>query len=160
MYQIFCDASIEPFQPNGIIAWAYIVKYKGEIIHQKAKTSNKGLGATNNLGEFQAVLASLLWLIKLPKNKQYPVIINSDSQLIVNQCLGKWDCKAGNLVPLYKLAKQAIKRYPKNILFRWIPREKNYEADALSRTVYDEKELEYFRRNKLNIIHGNDDISW
>ena len=159
MYHINCDASIEPFNPGGIVAWGFIVKAKKKIIHKEAGISVRGgEEATNNVGEYHAVIAALLWLLGLPKDQQRPAIVRSDSQLIVNQCLGTWQCKDEKLIPLNEMVQKARQRYPLNITFHWVPREENSEADSLSRTAYDKEELEYWRTNQLDILFEGDDL--
>jgi ribonuclease HI len=159
LYSIFTDSSIEPVNPGGLVSWAFIVRIGKKVVHEDTEVSvHGGEFATNNVGEFHAVVAAMLWLLKLPKEKRFPVIINSDSQLIVNQCQGVWDCRDPKLVPLRDMVIKAKKKYGRNVTFHWIPREKNTEADALSRTAYDEKELAYFREHQLDILFNGDDI--
>lgn len=160
MYVINCDCSIEPFNPGGILAWAFIVRRNKKVIHEKCGTSLRGRGATNNVGEYHAVIAALLWLLKLPPEEHHPAFIMSDSQLIINQCNGDWRCKDEKLIPLHAMALKAQEEYNKSITFKWISRDKNGEVDALSRTAYDEDELEYFRKNQLDIAFEGDDVSW
>ena len=161
MYFINCDCSIEPFNPGGILAWAFIVKQNKKVIHKDCRTSLRGKEATNNIGEYHAVIAALLWLIQLPPEKQRrPAIIMSDSQLIVNQLSGSWNCNSENLIPLRDMAHKAMKRYLGRVTLKWVPRSQNQEADALSRTAYDEDELKYYRDNQLDIIFDGDDITF
>lgn len=161
MYIIHTDASIEPFNPGGVVAWAFIVKQGSNTVHKEAGVSHRGGEmATNNVGEYNAVVAAMLWLIKLPDSKKFPAIIKSDSQLIVNQCSGTWGCKDDKLIPLYDMVMKARKRYGRNVTFQWIPREKNSEADALSRTAYDEEEIAYFKDHQIDILFDGDDLSF
>lgn len=156
MYFVKCDCSIEPFNPGGILAWAFVVKRNKKLVHQACATSDRGRDATNNRGEYHAVIAALLWLLRL--EEPLPAIVMSDSELIINQITGKWRCKDQELARLRDVAVRAVKSYKSRITFKWIPREKNTEADALSRTAYDEEELQYFRDNKLDIIFEGDDV--
>jgi len=161
MLFINTDSSIEPFNPGGIVSWAFIVKNGQNLVHQEAGISVKGGAlATNNIGEYHAVIAAMLWLIKLPVGKRQPVIIKSDSQLIVNQCSGTWECRDEKLVPLHEMVIKAKARYGRGVTFQWIPREKNTEADALSRTVYDEDEVKHFKDNQIDILFEGDDITF
>lgn len=158
MYHIYCDASIEPINPGGVCAWAYIVKYKGERIHEDVRIEGWGDKFTNNMGEYMAVVGAMLWLIRLPLEKQKPVILRSDSQLIINQCLGKWGCHDRKLVNYHALIAKAQQQYSKNIKFHWIPREQNQEADALSRSLYTEKMLKIIKDRQLELTFGDDDL--
>jgi len=160
MYMIHGDASCEPFHPDGILAWAFIVKLKGKIVHQDVHISGWGKGCTVNIGEYQAVLGALMWLCSLPLSERKPAVIHSDSQLIVNQCKGIYGCKADNLIPLLDLVKRAKKRYRKTIFFKWIPREQNGEADALSRSLYTEEALAVMKKHHMDILFDGDDLPW
>lgn len=162
MYIVNCDCSIEPINPGGILAWAFIVKRPGKgIVYQAASISERGGElATNNVGEYQAVIAAMLWLIGLSPADQEPVILQSDSQLIVNQVNGQWQCHDPKLLPLRNMVLEARDRYTKSITFKWIPRTKNTEVDDLSRTVYDQNELAKMREVLCSpkAIFGDDDI--
>jgi ribonuclease HI len=159
MYVINCDASIEPLNPGGILAWAYVVKLNREIIHKEVQIYDKGHNdLTNNIGEYLAVLGAMHWLITLPEKDHLPVLLQSDSQLVINQVSGKWGCRNHKLVPYYSLIKKGEQHYTKSIKFNWIPREKNKEADALSRSLYTEEMLQEMRDRQLEITFGDDDL--
>lgn len=160
MYLIFCDSSIEPFNPRGILTWGFLVKRPGKgIIHQD--TAIIGWGKkwhTNNLGEMTAVMAAMHWLMGLSEEDQHPVILHSDSELIINQCSGIYGCHEPKLVAILDLIMKAKDNYTRGITFKWIPREKNKEADTLSRSLYTEEMLAIMRANQNNIIFDWDDI--
>jgi ribonuclease HI len=158
MYMIYCDSSIEPFNPDGILSWAFVVKKGGKIIHQDVAISGWGKGTTNNQGEYQAVVGALLWLVSLPKKQQLPAVVHSDSQLIINQCCGSWGCHDEKLQQLLELVNRAKTRYKKSIFFKWIPREQNTEADALSRTLYTEEAIAVMKRQRVDALFEDDDI--
>jgi len=159
VYFINTDASIVPWNPGGIVAWAFVVKAGKKVIHKDCGISVKGGEmATNNVGEYHAVVAAMLWLISLPKEKRRPVVIKSDSQLIVNQCSGQWNCNDEKLQPLLEMVMKSRKQYGLGVTFKWIEREKNEEADALSRTAYDPAEIQYWKDHQLEITFGDDDI--
>jgi len=161
VYMIYTDSSCQPWHPGGILTWAFLVKHKKQLIHQEAKIIGWGKeDLTVNRGEMTAVLAAMLWLIRLPKEERIPAVINSDSQLVVNQCSESWGCHEPNLKAILDLIFKAKGRYRKSIIYKWIPREKNKEADALSRTPYNERMLALMRANKNNIIHNWDDLPW
>ena len=117
------------------------------------------------MGEYHAVIAALRWAIQLPQEDRRPLIIQSDSQLLVNQCSGRWQVRDEKLAPLRILVSKAIQRYGKAVTFKWVPREQNREVDQLSRRAYDTAEiiaeLEQMRRKKLgDDLWQGDDISW
>ena len=162
MYLIWTDASCQPFHPQGVLTWAFLVKRPGKgIIHQD--TAIIGWGKkhhTNNLGEMTAVMAAVHWLSKLPKEDHHPVILHSDSELIVNQCSGTYNCHDPRLRAILDLIEKAREKYTRGIIYKWIPRERNIEADALSRSLYTEEMLAIMRANRTNIIQNWDNILW
>lgn len=160
MISINCDSSIEPYNPMGILTWAFIAKKGSQLLHKDTKIIGWGPGMTNNRGEMAAVVAAMLWLIKLPEKDQYPVVIRSDSQLIVNQCKGIYQCHDEILRPMKAMIDKARGRYSKNIVFQWISRDKNREADELSRSLYTEKALQLMRDRKTDIEFGGDNITF
>ena len=60
------------------------------------------------------------------------LIVYGDSQLVVRQVNGEWFIKAKELVPMCKTVLE-LKDQITNVTIRWIPREENTEADALSK---------------------------
>ena len=83
---------------------------------------------TNNEAEYTAVLEALKALEKKGITK---AIVCSDSYLVVNQLNGKYKLKSKNLLPIFNEIKEKIKG--KDIVFKWIEREKNKEADKLAK---------------------------
>jgi ribonuclease HI len=164
MYVINCDASIEPYNPGGIMAWAFIVRSlvgptKGEI-HREAGLVGQQLESTNNVAEYCAVIAALAWLLKLPDTDRKPTIIQSDSQLIVNQCSGQWAVNDQKLQPLHTLVREAKQAFGRGITFKWIPREQNADADELSRSLYTTEMLQTLRDRSTKDLFGSDDVPW
>lgn len=110
-----------------------------QLIHQFSQTIGR---ATNNLAEYQAVIAALKWLIA-NKNHQpglsanFPVNFFLDSTLVVNQLNGLWKVKDANLrqqVIQIRLLEAGL-NCP--IQYTAIPREKNLEPDALLNQALD-----------------------
>jgi len=62
-------------------------------------------------------------------------VIYSDSQLLVNQMEGRWGIKDGLYIPYFVNCRDIIREYRllPRLVFKWIPREQNTEADRLSK---------------------------
>jgi len=75
---------------------------------------------TNNELEYLALIYALEYTNNNYKNK--PVLICSDSQLVVNQMNGKWRVTTDHLMPLYEKCDRKIR---KNIKISWIRRNRN-----------------------------------
>ncbi len=83
---------------------------------------------TNNQAEYRAIIAALEEAIRLGARQ---VELNSDSELIVRQIMGKYRVKNTALKPLYQRVKQLGSRLD-SFTINHIPREENKEADNLA----------------------------
>jgi ribonuclease HI len=93
-----------------------------------------GVGMTNNLSEFEALIQGLTWLRDAGHRD---VVVRGDSQLIVNQVNGTWACNAAHLRGLRDQARELVAAAGVRRL-EWVPREKNGRADGESRRAYEE----------------------
>ncbi len=105
-----------------------------KILHQFGHTIGP---ATNNLAEYQAVVAALEYLIT---NKHKPGSINFflDSRLVVNQLNGLWKVKDSNLRQKVIIIRQLEGTLNTSIKYTAIPREQNFEPDALLNQALDQ----------------------
>ncbi len=85
--------------------------------------------ATNNQAEYQGLLLGLRAAASL--NLQ-DLLIEGDSNLIVNQVTGEWQCRDEKLVPLRKQARELLEKFS-YVGIKHVYREKNTYADALSK---------------------------
>jgi len=104
-----------------------------KILHQFSHTIGP---ATNNLAEYQAVVAALEYLIT---NRHKPSSINFflDSRLVVNQLNGLWKVKDSNLRQKVIIIRQLEGTLNTSIKYTAIPREQNFEPDALLNQALD-----------------------
>ncbi|MDD5760512.1 MAG: ribonuclease HI family protein [Candidatus Pacebacteria bacterium] len=102
---------------------------------------------TNNVAEYKAIIFALKkakHLLGKSKLKNTEVIINADSELVVNQLNGKFKILKKDLQPLF-LEVWNLKFDFSDLKFNYIPREKNQRADYLVNSAIDK------RQNTLNI---------
>jgi len=119
----------------GPAAIGVVIKDKqNKIIHQFGHTIGK---ATNNIAEYQGVVAALEYLIT---NKLTPTSINFflDSKLVVNQLKGLWKVKDTNLRQKVIQVRQLEGTLNSTIQYTAIPREKNHQPDALLNQALDQ----------------------
>lgn len=132
IYEIYCDGACEPKNPGGVATFGYAIYLDNTLIDFDYGEICRGNGATNNVAEFWAVIKAL-------ENKNLQerenIIIYSDSKLIINTLSGRWRLHKPHLQKLFKKAKNLENRFTK-VKYKWIPREKNFEADNLSRRPY------------------------
>jgi len=101
-----------------------VIKRNGKVIKEISDSLGQG---TNNIAEYKAVIRAMREAKKL---KVKGIVINSDSQLVVNQLNGKFRVKNEGLKPAYKEAKKLMGGM--KVKLRLIPREKNKIANWLS----------------------------
>ncbi len=105
-----------------------------KIIHQFGHTIGP---ATNNLAEYQAVIAALEYL-NTNKHKSDSINFFLDSRLVVNQLNGLWKVKDTNLRQKVITIRQLEGTLNTAIKYTAIPREKNFEPDALLNQALDQ----------------------
>ena len=136
MIEVYFDGLCQPVNPGGIACYAFIVKKGGKTIHRDCGVATEPFSkdATNNVAEYTALIKALEWLIedKLTSDR---IEIKSDSQLIVRQLSGDYKVKAKRIIPLYKKV-LLLKDKFKELDIRWLARDQNKEADALTNEAY------------------------
>jgi ribonuclease HI len=114
----------------GPAAFAYTIDRPGD----SSVEENGCLGdTTNNIAEYTAVIRALENAQKLGGRK---LIVNSDSELIVNQMNGVYKVKHPGLQPLHQQAKELSRQFDQ-VAFRHIPRAQNKRADQLYNAALD-----------------------
>jgi ribonuclease HI len=130
--EIFFDGACLPFNPNGVATYGFVIKNSGKIVSSGSGiASEKG---TNNIAEYTALIKALEKALELGYTK---VKIYGDSLLVVNQINGIYEVKSSNIYPLYEKACKLLKSLS-GWKIQWIRREKNIDADKLSRYAFIE----------------------
>jgi len=91
---------------------------------------------TNNTAEYEALIYGLQLLID--RNLIRPLIIYSDSQLMVRQLNGAYKIKQPHLRSLAGRVHELLQNFPSHEIIH-IPREQNREADSLANEAIDER---------------------
>ena len=92
--------------------------------------------ATNNIAEYNGLLAALTWAIE---NGHRQVRIRADSELLVKQMRGEYKVKHPGLQPLFARARMMVMELDR-VIFEHVRREFNKDADRLSNVGMDEAE--------------------
>ncbi len=109
---------------------------KSEIREHKI---SKYIGeATNNQAEYQAVIEALKWVEENIKESDLEIECFLDSELIVEQLNQRYKIKNEGLKPLFWQIRDLMMALGGKISFKYIPREKNKEADKLVNKAIDE----------------------
>lgn len=93
--------------------------------------------ATNNIAEYQALLACLRKAIDM--NCKH-LIVHSDSQLMVRQMCGVYRVKDKTLQTFHREASALLRQAPFTFKILHVDREHNGDADLLANTGIDSKE--------------------
>jgi ribonuclease HI len=137
LIEVYFDGLCQPINPGGISCYAFLVKSGGRTIYSDYGIAVEPFSqdSTNNVAEYTALVKALQWLLenKLGYTK---VEIKSDSQLIVNQLTGDYKVKSKRIMSLYKQV-LVLKSKFQDIQIKWVPREKNREADRLTNKAYN-----------------------
>jgi ribonuclease HI len=133
------DGLCEPINPRGIACYGFVIYSGGVNVYSENGFVGAGMfgdDVSNNVAEYIALIKGLKWLVE---NGLYDneVVVQGDSQLVIYQLNHIYGVHAYRIIPLYEQAQKLIKNF-KKIRFEWIPREKNSDADALSRRAYIE----------------------
>lgn len=112
---------------NPGLAGAGAVIYKDECELWSGYTF-VGENETNNVAEYSGLILGLTRAIQLNIKS---LIVEGDSQLVINQMKGDYKVNSSNLRKLYETAKILEKSFDK-ISYNHIYREKNKKADQLS----------------------------
>ena len=140
MIELFFDGACEPFNPGGTASYGWLIKKDGKELKNGHGVIGSGEGMTNNVAEYSGLIYGLEEFLKL--NLQEKILIKGDSNMVINMISGKWgwNKKKSKWQPheklphLKELLNQALS-FLKKIEYevKWIPREENKEADALSK---------------------------
>ena len=127
----------EPVNPGGVATYGFIiyVEPRIEVSHGYgvAAVGYRGDYATNNVAEYLGAIEALKGLKDLEADRP---ILRGDSKLVVRQLRDEWRVKSPRLKPLYRTAKELVREL--GAFLEWIPRERNVEADELSRIAFKE----------------------
>jgi ribonuclease HI len=137
LIEVYFDGLCQPINPGGISCYAFLVKRGGRTIYSDYGIAVEPFSqdSTNNVAEYTALVKALQWLLE--KNLgSTKVEIKSDSQLIVNQLTGSYKVKSKRIMSLYKQV-LLLKNKFEDIEIKWVPREKNREADSLTNKAYN-----------------------
>jgi ribonuclease HI len=140
MITVYFDGLCYPKNPGGVAAYGYLVSRDGEIVHRGFGAVGEGRGMTNNVAEYEALLASAQWLIDEGIDEK--ILIKGDSELVIKQMNGQYKVSSATSKKYVPEIKKLLEG--RDVSFSWVPREENEEADRLSRMGYEG----YLRRKK------------
>ena len=127
--KIYSDGSATPGE-NGAAAWSFVV-FEGEKEIYSDKGLITGRNTSNIVAEYTALEKALLYVDKnLPDEK---VSLYVDSRLVLYQARGKWNARAGHLIPFRNRCQTLYRENPGVRLYYCKPEEN--KADPLTHEV-------------------------
>jgi len=109
----------------------------GKIENRDHKISKFIGNTTNNQAEYKAVIEALAWVKDNIKAKDLEIKCFLDSELIVEQLNQRYKLKNEGLKPLFWQIRDLVMSLGGKISFKYIPREKNHQADKLANEAID-----------------------
>ncbi len=142
MITINFDGLCYPRNPGGVAAYGYLVYRDGKPIWRGFGSVGEGKGMTNNVAEYEALMAAAQWLVDEEIDEK--ILIKGDSELVIKQMNGQYKVSSATSKKYVPEIKRLLSE--KDVSFQWVPREENEEADGLSRMGYES----YIRRKRGN----------
>ncbi|HYI23791.1 MAG TPA: ribonuclease HI family protein [Thermomicrobiales bacterium] len=117
MYEIVFDGG--SLGNPGLGYGSYEVTSGGDVL-QRVERQEYGQGVTNNQAEYRSLIGALAWLRQhLGDNASgATVVVNGDSQLVLNQVRGTWKVKNEGLRPFHSQARELANQFG-NVTFTW-----------------------------------------
>ena len=146
MITVYFDGLCYPRNPGGVAAYGYAVYRDGKPIWRGFGAVGEGRGMTNNLAEYEALLAAARWLVD--EGIEEKTVIKGDSELVIKQMKGEYRISSATSRKYAPEIKRLLQG--RDVSFSWVPREEKQEADSLSRQGYEA----YLRRKKRATVSG------
>ena len=143
MITVYFDGLCYPKNPGGVAAYGYLIIRDKEPIWKGFGAVGEGRGMTNNVAEYEGLLAAARWLND--EGIVEKIQIRGDSELVIKQMKGEYRVNSATSKKYVPQIKELL--VGKEVSFQWVPREKNEEADRLSRVAYES----YVRRRKSSL---------
>jgi len=150
----YFDGLCEPVNPGGVATYGFVIySEQGGMVESGcgvAAVGYRGDYATNNVAEYWGALKALKALSMMGAERP---VLRGDSKLVIKQLSGEWRVKSSKLKPLYVRAKELVDEL--GAVLEWVPRERNKEADRLSRKAFEgfvRRNLSEFRNAYRNYL--------
>jgi len=148
---VYFDGLCEPVNPGGVATYGFVAYWDdgdGPLPLRRESglvaVGCLGQDATNNVAEYTALIRALEFLAREGLTLA-DLSVRGDSMLVIRQLQGIYSVSSPRLIPLHARASALLSTFRRAEL-RWVPRELNAEADALSREAY------------LAFVRGNPDL--
>jgi ribonuclease HI len=145
MLQAFCDGSItgshwakaaeKDSLPHAWSGW-WVRDEDHHILQWRSIDLGEAVYMSANVAEYMAVRSALFWLCTSDQEwlRAQVIEINSDSQTVIRQLTGQYNCYDAKLLLLRDACLKLARNFP-YVKDKWIPQEENRAADMLSKAL-------------------------
>ncbi len=138
------DGACRPPRGGGVATYGFVLDGPG--LHHEGRglaTPPWSPESTNNVAEYTGAVRALEWMVA--HGISGPVVLLGDSQLVLRQMQGVYRVRAAHLRALHERLATLCGRFSA-VELRWVPRERNREADRLSKQALEEAWADAVRR--------------
>lgn len=153
------DGSCQPPAGGGVAGWGFVIEGPGIRVEDCGlATRPYSPHSTNNVAEYVGAIRALEHLHSVGYSGD--VVMEGDSQLVIRQMNGEYEVRAEHLKAYHDWLGQLCRMF-QAVEFRWIPREENGVADALSKRAVEKawEEFRHLRRSGPPKVVGSDSES-
>jgi len=130
------DGACQPPGSEGVAGWGFVIDGPG--LHYEdfgLATRPYSPHSTNNVAEYVGAIRALEQLRSIGYSGD--VVVEGDSQLVIRQMNGEYEVRKEHLKAYHEWLRRLAEGFVK-VEFRWVPREENTLADALSKRAVEE----------------------
>lgn len=141
------DGLYEPrYTAYGVATYGYTVDHGAKRVQEgHGVVVGPGEGGNANVAEFGALIHGLTWLADHARDevRECGLHVEGDNKLAIETVAGRWNLHGEALLPLRDRARGLVDQLGglERVTLEKVPRERNAEADALTRLAYKEAKL-------------------
>lgn len=134
--EVHFDGACEPARGGGVATFGFHLEGAG-YLHEDCGLAVRPFSyhATNNVAEYVAAIRALEWLAAHGYHGDVNLV--GDSQLVIRQMQGEYAVRKEHLKAYHQHLGQLVQKF-RRVEFRWVPREQNGRADALSKMALED----------------------
>jgi ribonuclease HI len=130
------DGACQPPKGPGVATFGFTVEGEGlDFEDCGLATRPYSDHSTNNVAEYVGAIRALEWLHD--QGYRAVVIVSGDSQLVIRQMTGEYKVREEHLRAYHEWLTRLSTEFA-TVHWRWIPREQNTRADALSKLALEQ----------------------
>ncbi|MGD0587453.1 MAG: ribonuclease HI [Thermoplasmata archaeon] len=129
------DGACQPPGGGGVAGWGFVIEGPG-LRYEDCGLATRPYSphSTNNVAEYVGAIRALEYLRSTGYDGD--VVVEGDSQLVVRQMNGEYEVRAEHLRAYHDWLATLTHSFH-HVEFRWVPREENTAADALSKQAVE-----------------------